>query len=61
MFLSEDNETWTEADVYTEDHERYYFSCMPGRYIRLMTGDPGEELDCVWAIAELEVLIQAEE
>ena len=34
---------------------------MPGRYIRLMTGDPGEELDCVWAIAELEVLIQAEE
>lgn len=61
VFLSEDNETWTEADVYTEDHERYYFSCMPGRYIRLMTGDPGEELDCVWAIAELEVLIQAEE
>ncbi len=60
VFLSEDNETWTEADVYTEDNERYYFSCTPGRYIRLMTGDPGEELDCVWAIAELEVLVEAD-
>ena len=59
VFLSEDNETWTEADVYTEDNERYYFACTSARYIRLMTGDPGEDLDCVWAIAELEVLTEA--
>lgn len=60
VFLSADNEVWTEAEVYTEDNERYYFTCTPGRYIRLMTGDPGEELDCVWAIAELEVLVEAD-
>ncbi len=60
VFLSTDYETWTEVDVFTEDNENYYFLCTPGRFIRLMAGDPEEESDNVWAIAELEVLVQAE-
>ena len=59
VFLSADNETWTEAVVYTEDNIEYYFENTSCRYIRLMTGDPGEELECKWAIAELELLAGA--
>ncbi len=56
VFLSEDNVEWTEMEVYTEDNIEYYFENTSCRYIRLITGDPGEELDCKWAIAELELL-----
>lgn len=60
VFLSADNETWTEAVVFTENDQEYYFESMPCQYIRLMTGDAGEEPDDKWAIGELELLTDAQ-
>ena len=59
VFLSADNETWTEVPVYNTRSSVYYFENTSCRYIRLLTGDPGEEPDCKWAIAELELLAGA--